>query len=101
MNYTYMLRCSDGSYYTGWTNDLEKRLRVHNEGRGGKYTRNRIPVELVYYETFETRSEAMRREAAIKKLTHREKDILLSAQQKRTIIFEPTLKVRESTARRA
>ena len=50
MNYTYILRCSDGSLYTGWTNDLEKRVRAHNEGRGAKYTKSRRPVVLAYYE---------------------------------------------------
>ena len=50
MNYTYIVRCSDGSLYTGWTNDLEKRIKAHNEGKGAKYTKSRRPVELVYYE---------------------------------------------------
>lgn len=53
MNYTYILRCSDGTYYTGWTNDLEKRIQNHNEGKGAKYTKARRPVTLVYYEKFE------------------------------------------------
>ena len=60
-NYTYILRCADGTLYTGWTNDLAHRVAVHQAGRGGKYTRARLPVELVYYETFETKREAMRR----------------------------------------
>ena len=77
MNYTYMLRCSDGTYYTGWTNDLEKRVRTHNRGRGGKYTRTRIPVELAYYEEFETKEEAMSREFAIKQLPRTEKEKLV------------------------
>ena len=68
-----MLECSDGSFYTGWTNDLSHRVKVHKEGKGAKYTRARRPVELVYYETFETKSEAMKRECAIKKLTHEQK----------------------------
>ena len=79
MNYTYILRCKDGSLYTGWTNDLEKRIRTHNEGRGGKYTRSRLPVELVYHEEFETKEEAMRREWEIKQLTRAEKEKLLEA----------------------
>ena len=62
MNYTYMLQCGDGTYYTGWTNDLDRRLKAHNEGKGGKYTRSRRPVRLVYYEEHETKQEAMRRE---------------------------------------
>ena len=73
MNYTYILSCADGSLYTGWTNDLEKRLAAHNAGRGGHYTRAHRPVALAYYETFETKEEAMRREAAIKKLSRPEK----------------------------
>lgn len=77
MNYTYILRCGDGSLYTGWTNNLEKRLEVHNAGRGGRYTRSRLPVKLVYYESFDTKNEAMRREAAIKKLTRQEKEKLI------------------------
>lgn len=73
MNYTYMLRCRDGSLYTGWTNDLEKRVDEHNKGKGAKYTRTRRPVELVYYEEFATKQEAMKREYAIKQLKREEK----------------------------
>ena len=73
MNYTYILRCADGTYYTGWTNDLEKRVKTHQAGKGGKYTRSRLPVELYYYECFETKSEAMRREARFKQMSHKEK----------------------------
>lgn len=71
--YTYMLECRDGSLYTGWTNDLEKRVACHNAGKGGKYTASRRPVKLVYYETFATKQEAMRREYAIKQLSRKEK----------------------------
>ena len=73
MNYTYILRCADGSLYTGWTNDLAKRVQAHNRGKGAKYTRSRRPVELAYSESFETKSEAMQREAEIKKLSREEK----------------------------
>ena len=73
MNYIYIVRCSDGTLYTGWTNDLEKRMKAHNEGRGAKYTRARRPVELVYSETLETKEEAMRREYAIKHMTREQK----------------------------
>ena len=76
MNYTYILKCKDGTLYTGWTNDLDKRVKAHNEGRGAKYTRSRTPVELVYYETFETKEEAQRREYAIKKMTRRQQEII-------------------------
>lgn len=73
MNYTYILKCSDGTLYTGWTNDLEKRLKAHNAGNGSKYTRARRPVELVYYEEYADRLDAMRREYAIKQLSREEK----------------------------
>lgn len=79
MNYTYIVRCSDGSLYTGWTNDLEKRIRAHNEGKGAKYTKSRRPVELVYYEAFEKKEEAMSREWAIKQMSREEKKGLLKA----------------------
>lgn len=80
MNYTYILKCSDGSLYTGWTNHLEERIQAHNEGRGAKYTRSRRPVELIYYERMETKEEAMRREYAIKRLNRQQK-LKLIAQQ--------------------
>lgn len=80
MNYTYLLECADQTLYCGWTNNLEKRLKAHNSGTGAKYTKPRRPVVLVYYEEFETKEEAMRREAAIKKLTRQEKKRLISRQ---------------------
>ena len=73
MNYTYMVRCRDDSLYTGWTNHLEKRVEDHNSGRGAKYTKSRLPVKLVYSETFATKEEAMSREYAIKHMTRRAK----------------------------
>lgn len=73
MNYTYIVKCRDGSLYTGWTNDLEKRVRAHNSGKGAKYTKSRAPVELLYYEGFYTKREAMRREYEIKTLSAKEK----------------------------
>ena len=76
-NYTYLLRCADGTLYCGWTNDLEKRAAAHNAGTGAKYTKPRRPVELAYYETFATKQEAMRREAEIKRLTRKEKLALI------------------------
>ncbi len=72
-NYTYIVKCSDGSLYTGWTNDLEKRMKAHNDGKGAKYTKTRRPVELVYYEHFATKEEAMSREYHIKQLTRTQK----------------------------
>ncbi len=79
--YTYMVECSDGSLYTGWTNDLEGRLRAHNSGRGAKYTKSRRPVRLVYYEAFATKEEAMRREYEIKRYRRKEKEALLRESQ--------------------
>lgn len=79
MNYTYIVRCRDGSLYTGWTTDLDRRLAAHNQGTGAKYTKSRRPVELVYYESFDTKEEAMRREYEIKQLTRPEKLRLLQA----------------------
>lgn len=73
MNYTYIVKCKDGSLYTGWTTDLEKRVACHNLGRGAKYTKARRPVELVYYEVFSTKQEAMQREWEIKHLQRQEK----------------------------
>lgn len=77
MNYTYMVRCADGTLYTGWTVDPEKRLEAHNSGHGARYTRSRRPVSLVYLESFETKEEAMRREYAIKHLSRQEKLALI------------------------
>ncbi len=72
-NYVYMVRCSDGSLYTGWSTNPVKRAAVHNSGKGAKYTKSRRPVELVYYEKLETKQEAMSREAFIKKMKRSEK----------------------------
>ncbi len=81
MNYTYILKCNDGTYYTGWTNNLEKRVKDHNNGKGAKYTKPRLPVELVYFEKFETKEEAMRREYAIKQMSRSEKEHLFILQK--------------------
>lgn len=77
MNYTYMLLCKDGSYYTGWTNDIKKRLQMHRSGQGAKYTKGRGPLTLIHLEVFDTQSEAMRREAYIKRLNRAEKEDLV------------------------
>lgn len=71
--FVYILECADGTLYTGWTNDLDKRVGTHNEGKGAKYTRSRLPVRLCYHEKLASKSEAMRREAEIKKLSRKEK----------------------------
>jgi len=78
-HYVYILKCADGTYYTGYTTDVEKRVKAHNEGRGAKYTRSRIPCETVYTEAFEDKREAMRREWEIKnRLTRKEKEKLIN-----------------------
>lgn len=69
----YILRCADDTLYCGWTNDLEHRLKTHNSGKGAKYTRSRLPVELVYSESTASPSAALRREREIKKLSRGEK----------------------------
>jgi putative endonuclease len=74
-----MVKCSDGSLYCGWTNDLDKRIKAHNEGKGAKYTKTRLPVSLVYFEEFETKEEAMSREWHIKHLRRSEKLKLIEA----------------------
>lgn len=78
--FVYLLRCRDGSLYTGCTDNVERRLAVHQSGKGAKYTRSRLPVELVYQEPAADRSAALRREAAIKRLPRKEKLELLEQQ---------------------
>lgn len=77
MNYVYIVECSDGTFYTGWTNNLEKRIEMHSNGTGAKYTKGRGPVKLVYYEIFADKKDAMKREYAIKKLSRKEKILLI------------------------
>lgn len=78
MNYTYIVECKDGTLYTGWTNNIEKRIADHNDGKGAKYTRARRPVVLKYQEVFETKEEAMKREYAIKHLSRSKKEALIN-----------------------
>lgn len=78
-NYTYIVRCSDETLYTGWTNNLEKRMQAHNSGKGAKYTKIRRPVELVYFEEYDTKQEAMKREYAIKQLSREKKLALIQS----------------------
>ena len=80
-NYTYIVKCSDETLYTGWTNNLKKRLEAHNSGKGAKYTKNRRPVELVYFEEYDTKQEAMKREYAIKQLSRQKKLALIHSHQ--------------------
>lgn len=91
MNYTYILRCSDDTLYTGWTNNLENRIRCHNEKKGAKYTKTRTPVTLVYYETFDTKQEAQKREYAIKKMTRQAKLLLIASEDNPIIKDRGTL----------
>jgi len=76
VHHVYVLECSDGTYYTGYTTDVERRVAEHDAGDGAKYTRGRTPVELVHTERFETRSAAMSREYEIKQLSRTEKEAL-------------------------
>lgn len=73
MNWAYIVRCADGTLYSGWTNDLAGRIKAHNSGKGAKYTRSRLPVELVYCEEFDTKEEAMSREWHLKHLPRQKK----------------------------
>ena len=77
MYYVYLLRCSDNSLYCGYTNDLEKRIKTHNEGKGAKYTKSRLPAYLCYCEEFSDKSDALKREIEIKKLSKKEKEELV------------------------
>ncbi len=78
-HYAYIVECADGTYYCGYTNNLEKRIKTHNRGKGAKYTRPRLPVVLVYFEIFSSKEEAMSREWHLKRLSHAEKEALASA----------------------
>ena len=82
MNYTYILKCKDGSLYTGWTNDLEQRVAAHNTGKGAKYRKARRHVEMVYFEEFETKEQAMKREYAIKQMARKDKLELVRRKEK-------------------
>jgi len=73
MHYVYILECADNSLYAGYTNDLDNRLKVHNQGKGAKYTRGRLPVKLVYSENIENKSDALKREYQIKRMTRKRK----------------------------
>lgn len=73
MNYVYIVECKDATLYTGWTTDIEKRIKRHNCGKGAKYTRTRFPVELKYFEEFDSKEEALKREYFIKQLSRQEK----------------------------
>lgn len=78
-HYVYVLKCSDGTYYTGYTTNVDRRVAEHNAGTGAKYTRGRCPVRLVHVESYETQSAAMQREYAIKQLRRRAKEQLVTS----------------------
>jgi len=82
VTYTYIVRCKDNSLYTGYTTDIKNRVNNHNNGKGAKYTKGRRPVELVYFETFESKSEALKKEIAIKKLPRIKKEQLIETMDK-------------------
>lgn len=75
--YAYILSCADGTYYSGYTTDLIRREKTHNSGKGAKYTRSRLPVKIVYFEEFSTKSEALKREYELKQLSHKEKETIV------------------------
>lgn len=77
MHYVYIVKCNDNTYYTGYAKNLEQRILTHNQGKGARYTRGRIPVNLVYYEMYDSKSDAMKREWEIKQLTRKEKENLI------------------------
>jgi putative endonuclease len=79
--YCYIVECADGTYYTGWAIDPEKRVAMHNRGRGARYTRTRVPVKLVYVEELPDRVSAMKREIAIKRMTRDRKGRLISEER--------------------
>lgn len=82
MNYVYIVKCADGTLYTGWTNDLKKRIEAHNSGNGAKYTKSRLPVELIYFEEFDNKIDAMKREYYIKQLKRIQKEELVKKYKK-------------------
>jgi putative endonuclease len=81
--HVYILLCVDGSFYTGYTHDLNERVRQHENGKGAKYTKSHRPQKVAYVEHFDSRSQAMKRERAIKKLSHQQKQELVSAQNRK------------------
>lgn len=81
-HYTYMVQCADGTLYTGYTNNIVKRVKMHNSGKGAKYTKNRLPVKLVYFEIYATKQKAMQREYEIKHLNRKQKLELIQNENK-------------------
>lgn len=79
MFYAYIIRCADGSFYCGYTTDVEKRFEKHKSGKGAKYTRSHLPLEIVYIEEFESKSDALKRECEIKSMTRSQKEKLINS----------------------
>lgn len=86
MPYCYIVRCNDGTFYTGWTTDVERRVKMHNAGRGAKYTKMKRPVQLVYTEKLRTRSLAQKRELQIKRLPRAKKMALIMTNDERMLL---------------
>ena len=84
MHYVYMVRCADGTLYTGYARDPEQRTKAHNAGRGAKYTAGRLPVSLVYREACDSRSAALKREHAVKRLSRSKKEMFVASQRATT-----------------
>ena len=84
--YMYVVECRDGSYYTGYTTDVKKRVAVHNSGKGAKYTRARLPVKLIYAEGFDSKEEAMSAEALLKQKKRAQKERFLSENQEKNLL---------------
>lgn len=78
MYYAYFALCNDGTFYAGYTNDLESREAQHNEGKGARYTRARLPVKIVYFEKFQEKAQAMKREYEFKRFTRQQKEDLIN-----------------------
>lgn len=87
-HYFYVLTCQDQSFYAGYTTDLSRRLKEHNQGIGAKYTRVRLPVTMIYGEAFTTRSEATKAEAAFKKLSRKQKEAFLAHNQEKNLLTD-------------
>ena len=84
--YMYVVECCDGTYYTGYTTDVKKRIAVHNSGKGAKYTRARLPVKLIYVEGFDSKEEALSAEALLKRKKRPQKKRFLSENQDRNLV---------------
>lgn len=89
----YILQCADGSFYTGYTDDVEKRVKKHNAGKGAKYTRSRLPVKLIWTEVYTTKSDAMKRERQIKRLDRKVKEALVGLNEAEKMVVQEIRKI--------